>query len=82
MEGLSYEALGVISPVAGAAIHAATYWSVDCHWVCCVITWTKNKLHHPDILTGILSLRTILGPANILHGAFVTWTVKCIRVTT
>ena len=40
---------------------------------------TKNKLHHPDILTGILSLGS-LGPANILHGALVTWAVNVLEL--
>ena len=40
---------------------------------------TKNKLHHPDILTGIFSLGS-LGPANILHGALVTWAVNVLEL--
>ena len=40
---------------------------------------TRNKLGHPDILTGILSLGS-LGPANILHGAMVTWAVNALEL--
>ena len=40
---------------------------------------TTNKLHHPDILTGIFSLGS-LGPANILHGALVTWAVNVLEL--
>ncbi|MCM3676651.1 hypothetical protein M3699_23095 [Peribacillus simplex] len=40
---------------------------------------TNNKLRHPDILTGILSLGS-LGPANILHGAMVTWAVNVLEL--
>ena len=40
---------------------------------------TRNKLGHPDILTGILSLGS-LGPANMLHGAMVTWAVNALEL--
>ena len=40
---------------------------------------TQNKLRHPDILTGILSLGS-LGPANMLHGAMVTWAVNVLEL--
>ena len=40
---------------------------------------TNNKLRHPDILTGILSLGS-LGPANMLHGAMVTWAVNVLEL--
>lgn len=40
---------------------------------------THNKLHHPDILTGILSLGS-LGTANMLHGAMVTWAVNVLEL--
>ena len=40
---------------------------------------TNNKLRHPDILTGILSLGS-LGPANMLHGAMVTWAVNALEL--
>ena len=40
---------------------------------------TQNKLGHPDILTGILSLGS-LGPANMLHGAMVTWAVNALEL--
>ena len=40
---------------------------------------TQNKLGHPDILAGILSLGS-LGPANMLHGAMVTWAVNVLEL--
>ena len=40
---------------------------------------TQNKLSHPDILAGILSLGS-LGPANMLHGAMVTWAVNVLEL--
>lgn len=40
---------------------------------------THNKLGHPDILAGILSLGS-LGPANMLHGAMVTWAVNALEL--
>ncbi|MFJ5623340.1 HMA2 domain-containing protein [Peribacillus loiseleuriae] len=40
---------------------------------------TNNKLRHPDILTGLLSLGS-LGPANMLHGAMVTWAVNVLEL--
>ncbi len=40
---------------------------------------THNKLRHPDILTGILSLGS-MGPANMLHGAMVTWAVNVLEL--
>ena len=40
---------------------------------------TNNKLRHPDILIGILSLGS-LGPVNILHGAMVTWAVNVLEL--
>ena len=40
---------------------------------------THNKLRHPDILTGILSLGS-LGTANMLHGAMVTWSVNVLEL--
>lgn len=40
---------------------------------------THNKLRHPDILTGILSLGS-LGTANMLHGAMVTWAVNVLEL--
>lgn len=40
---------------------------------------TQNKLGHPDILTGILSLGS-LGPANMLHGAMATWAVNALEL--
>ena len=40
---------------------------------------TNNKLRHPDILIGILSLGS-LGPANVLHGAMVTWAVNVLEL--
>jgi hypothetical protein len=40
---------------------------------------TNNKLRHPDILTGLLSLGS-LGPANMLHGAMVTWAVNALEL--
>ena len=40
---------------------------------------TRNKLGHPDVLTGILSLGS-LGPANMLHGAMVTWAVNALEL--
>ena len=39
----------------------------------------QNKLGHPDILAGILSLGS-LGPANMLHGAMVTWAVNVLEL--
>ena len=39
----------------------------------------NNKLRHPDILIGILSLGS-LGPANVLHGAMVTWAVNVLEL--
>ena len=39
----------------------------------------NNKLCHPDILIGILSLGS-LGPANVLHGAMVTWAVNVLEL--
>lgn len=40
---------------------------------------THNKLGHPDVLAGILSLGS-LGPANMLHGAMVTWAVNVLEL--
>jgi hypothetical protein len=40
---------------------------------------TNNKLRHPDILIGILSLGS-LGPINVLHGAMVTWAVNVLEL--
>ena len=40
---------------------------------------THNKLGHPDVLTGILSLGS-LGPANMLHGAMATWAVNVLEL--
>ncbi|MDQ6600960.1 HMA2 domain-containing protein [Bacillus salipaludis] len=40
---------------------------------------THNKLRHPDILTGILSLGS-LGTANMLQGAMVTWAVNVLEL--
>lgn len=40
---------------------------------------TSNKLRHPDILIGILSLGS-LGPGNVLHGAMVTWAVNVLEL--
>jgi hypothetical protein len=58
---------------------ALTYCAVIATGYAVLSHGTKNKLHHPDILTGILSLGS-LGPANILHGAFVTWTVNVLEL--
>jgi hypothetical protein len=38
-----------------------------------------NKLRHPDILTGVISLVS-LGPANMLHGAMATWAVNVLEL--
>lgn len=40
---------------------------------------TQDKLRHPDILTGILSLVS-LGPSNMLHGAMITWAVNVLEL--
>ncbi|MCM3766432.1 HMA2 domain-containing protein [Neobacillus niacini] len=40
---------------------------------------TQNKFRHPDIITGILSLAS-LGPANMLHGAMITWAVNVLEL--
>jgi hypothetical protein len=40
---------------------------------------TQNKFRHPDIITGILSLGS-LGPANMLHGAMITWAVNVLEL--
>ena len=40
---------------------------------------TQNKLRHPDIITGILSLVS-LGPSNMLHGAMITWAVNVLEL--
>ncbi|MGE7768320.1 HMA2 domain-containing protein [Peribacillus sp. NPDC096540] len=39
----------------------------------------NNKLRHPDILTGILSIVS-LGPSNMLHMAMVTWAVNVLEL--
>ncbi|WP_338448498.1 hypothetical protein R4Z09_20040 [Niallia oryzisoli] len=58
---------------------ALTYCAVIATGYAVLSHGTKNKLHHPDILTGILSLGS-LGPANILHGALVTWAVNVLEL--
>lgn len=58
---------------------ALTYCAVIATGYTVLSHGTKNKLHHPDILTGILSLGS-LGPANILHGALVTWAVNVLEL--
>lgn len=40
---------------------------------------TQNKLRHPDVLTGVLSL-TSLDPANMLRGAMITWAVNALEL--
>jgi hypothetical protein len=58
---------------------ALTYCAVIATGYAVLSHGTKNKLQHPDILTGILSLGS-LGPANILHGALVTWAVNVLEL--
>ena len=58
---------------------ALTYCAVIATGYAVLSHGTKNKLHHPDILTGIFSLGSF-GPANILHGALVTWAVNVLEL--
>ncbi|PGC84353.1 HMA2 domain-containing protein [Bacillus toyonensis] len=39
----------------------------------------NNKLRHPDILTGVLSIVS-LGPSNMLHVAMITWAVNVLEL--
>ncbi|MGG0185496.1 HMA2 domain-containing protein [Bacillus rhizoplanae] len=39
----------------------------------------NNKLRHPDILTGVLSILS-LGPSNMLQVAMVTWAVNVLEL--
>ena len=58
---------------------ALTYGAVIATGYAVLSHGTHNKLYHPDILTGILSLGS-LGPANMLHGAMVTWAVNVLEL--
>ncbi|WP_191559769.1 HMA2 domain-containing protein [Metabacillus idriensis] len=40
---------------------------------------TINKIRHPDVLTGILSLLS-LGPSNMLYVAMITWIVNVLEL--
>lgn len=40
---------------------------------------TINKIRHPDVLTGILSLLS-LGPSNVLYVAMITWIVNVLEL--
>lgn len=44
-----------------------------------VLSHGENKLSHPDVITGILSMLS-LGAQNILQVAMVTWIVNLIEV--
>ncbi|TYR81470.1 hypothetical protein FZC66_06390 [Priestia megaterium] len=39
----------------------------------------SNKIRHPDVLTGILSLLS-LGPSNMLYVAMITWIVNVLEL--
>ncbi|MGG1218286.1 HMA2 domain-containing protein [Priestia endophytica] len=40
---------------------------------------TSNKIRHPDILTGIITLLS-LGPSNMLYVAMITWIVNVLEL--
>ena len=44
-----------------------------------VLSHGENKLRHPDVMTGLISMLS-LGPQNILQVAMVTWAVNLIEV--
>ncbi|MGM9928918.1 MAG: hypothetical protein ACI35P_13305 [Bacillus sp. (in: firmicutes)] len=44
-----------------------------------VLAHGENKLRHPDVMTGLISMLS-LGPQNILQVAMVTWAVNLIEV--
>ncbi|KGX91059.1 hypothetical protein N781_04935 [Pontibacillus halophilus JSM 076056 = DSM 19796] len=44
-----------------------------------VLSHGENKLRHPDVITGIVSMLS-LGTGNILHVAMVTWAVNVIEL--
>ncbi|MBM4764527.1 HMA2 domain-containing protein [Bacillus sp. B15-48] len=44
-----------------------------------VLSHGENKLGHPDVITGIVSMLSI-GSSNILHVALVTWGVNVIEL--
>jgi hypothetical protein len=44
-----------------------------------VLTHGKNKLQHPDVITGIISMLS-LGTKNILHVTMATWAVNLLEI--
>ncbi|WP_210611013.1 HMA2 domain-containing protein [Priestia flexa] len=40
---------------------------------------SSNKIRHPDILTGIVTMLS-LGPSNMLYVAMITWTVNVLEL--
>lgn len=44
-----------------------------------VLSHGQNKLRHPDVITGIVSMMS-LGTGNILHVATLTWAVNIIEL--
>jgi hypothetical protein len=44
-----------------------------------VLSHGKNKLQHPDVITGIVSMLS-LGKHNILHVTLVTWVVNLLEI--
>jgi hypothetical protein len=44
-----------------------------------VLSHGKNKLRHPDVITGIVSMLS-LGTKNILHVTLVTWAVNLLEI--
>ncbi|MCA0982861.1 hypothetical protein LCL89_02250 [Halobacillus yeomjeoni] len=44
-----------------------------------VLSHGENKLRHPDVITGIVSMLSI-GTGNILHVAMVTWAVNVLEL--
>lgn len=44
-----------------------------------VLSHGENKLRHPDVMTGLISMLS-LGPQNILQIAMVTWAVNLLEV--
>ena len=44
-----------------------------------VLSHGTNKLRHPDVLTGIISLVS-LGTGNMLHISIITWTINILEI--